>query len=273
VVGEAAVPPHPPTPVDDADVADRPEVEGGEQVLHRRVGVVQVDDEVVVLTADAHHQVHGSTVWCRRERVIGACTPSAPAGSVLSEVSGRLPSVRFGRVALLAGALVVAACGGDGDASPDASTTTAPRESTTSSSTSTTTTSPDDAEAEVLAAYELAWQDYVRAGDPVEPDAPFLAEHRTGANLQAVRNQLSEFAAEGVVLRGEYRPGAELLDLEGASARLRDCAVDALQVVIPATGAVVQESGAVQAGAFVDMVLEDGRWKVSTYVRDEEACA
>jgi hypothetical protein len=200
-----------------------------------------------------------------------ACTPSAPTGSVLSEVSDRLPSVRFERVALLAGALVVAACGGDGDAAPEASTTTTSRPTPTSTSTTTTTASPEDAAAAVLEAYERSWQDYARAADPPDPQAPYLAERHTGDALEAVREQLGIFASEGVGLRGTYRPAAEILELDETSARLRDCAIDDLQAVTP-SGEVVGESGGVEVSAFAGMVLEDDVWKLATYEHDEEAC-
>lgn len=170
------------------------------------------------------------------------------------------------------------ACGDDrGDETTSSSPTTA-REasaSATSSSTTSSTSEPEVGigEAEIVAAYETAWRDYVRAGDPPDPGAAFLADHHTGASLDVVRRQLSIFAAEGVALRGEYRPGAEVIEVEGDSARLRDCAVDALKLVNRATGSVVEESSGGEVGALVGMVLENGAWKLATYDRDEGACS
>jgi hypothetical protein len=199
-----------------------------------------------------------------------------PAGFELTELSGTLSSVRFARVALLLGAFAVAACGGESGSETTSSSTTAREAARSTPSSSTTTSSEPEAEigeAEIVAAYETAWRDYVRAGDPPDPGAAFLADHHTGASLDVVRRQLSVFSAEGVVLQGEYRPGAEVIEIDGDSARLRDCAVDALKLVNPATGAVVEESTGGEVGALVGMVLEDGAWKLATYERDEGACS
>ena len=75
-------------------------------------------------------------------------------------------------------------------------------------------------EADVLAAYEASWNDFIEAGDPPSPDAEFLADHMAGDALDVTRNLLRQYHAEGVVLRGTFDVDAVVTELERRPALL-----------------------------------------------------
>lgn len=168
-------------------------------------------------------------------------------------------------VAVLAVAALATACGDDDDDS--ASTDTTDAESTT------TEDAQAAAEADVIEAYDAHWQDLLQAGDPPTPDAPFLADHRTGAMLDQARDQLQQFQAEGVVLRGGYVTDPTVSELTDDHAVVRDCGLDQLQLVVPATGEVVRASDTERDGKVAELVLEGDAWKVMSLMDDEEACS
>jgi hypothetical protein len=134
----------------------------------------------------------------------------------------------------------------------------------------TTTVSPED---QIVAAYEASWNDFIRAGDPPQPDAPFLADHNTGAALTAARNLLQGYVSEGVAMRGTYDFDAEVVESADTTATVHDCGLNQLQVVRPDTGEVLDQSDDVRDGLVAAMVLEGGDWKVTSLENSEEVCA
>ena len=161
-------------------------------------------------------------------------------------------------------ALVGASCGGDDD-----------------SSTPVTDLGDDDGdtgdgptvEEEIVSAYEASWNDFIRAGDPPQPDAPFLADHNTGEALTAARNLLQGYVAEGVVMRGTYEFDAEVVDSGDAAATVHDCGLNQLEAVLAATGEVVDQSDDVRDGLIASLVVEGGEWKVTSLENSDEVCA
>lgn len=164
----------------------------------------------------------------------------------------------------MVGALVLlGACGGDDD-------TSTPATDLGNDDDTADTATPDE---ELVAAYEASWNDFIRAGDPPQPDAPFLADHTTGEALTAVQNLLQGYVAEGVVMRGTYEFDAKVVESSEREATVHDCGLNQLQAVVAATGEVVDQSDDVRDGLIAALVLEDGEWKVSSLQNSEEVCA
>jgi hypothetical protein len=167
----------------------------------------------------------------------------------------------------LAGALAASACGGS-ENPPEVAA-----EPTTTSTTEASTTTTVDREQEVLAAYNESWEAYHAASDPADPTHPALAETSTGPALQQAVESLEAFRISGRV--GRFPEGSiaerhpEVVSLLGEEATVRDCRVDDSQVVIAATGEVVNDLvGTTLYEA--SMVREDGRWKLHSLTILEE---
>jgi hypothetical protein len=180
----------------------------------------------------------------------------------------RKPGAPLTLAALTAVAVGFTACGGDGgEAAGDTTTTVAADETTT-------TEDPREAlEAEVVAAYEASWTDFIEAGDPPAPEAEFLTDHLTGDALDVSRNLLHELQAEGAVLRGTYDFNATVTALTDDMAVVEDCGFDQLQVVVPGSGEVVEDYDDERDGTVAELTLEGGSWKVISYTDDEGVCA
>ena len=127
-------------------------------------------------------------------------------------------------------------------------------------------------EAEVIGAYDAYWQDLLAAGDPPDPDAAALPEHRTDDLLDIARDQLRTLQGEGLVIRGRYEPSARFVELTVDRAILLDCGKNGVHLVEAATGEVVQAADGRPDGNRAELVLLDGTWKVDTLVDDEKAC-
>jgi hypothetical protein len=170
--------------------------------------------------------------------------------------------------ALIALAFAVAACGDSDDGGE------AGGESSTADDPTTTSEDPREAlEADVVAAYEASWTDFIKAGDPPSPDAEFLADHMAGDALEVSRNLLHQLQAEGVVLRGTYQFHARVTELAGDRAVVEDCGLDEMEVVSPASGEVVEPHDDERDGVVAELTLEGGSWKVISYANDGQVCA
>ncbi|HEY7071439.1 MAG TPA: hypothetical protein VH479_15030 [Acidimicrobiales bacterium] len=162
--------------------------------------------------------------------------------------------------AVMVAALVLGACGDDDDAGPV----------TDLDDRTTTTLGLED---QIVAAYEASWNDFIRAGDPPQPDAEFLTDHNTGEALTAARNLLQGYMSEGVAMRGTYEFDAQVVESADTTATVHDCGLNQLQVVRPDTGEVLDQSDDVRDGLVAAMVLEGGDWKVTSLQNSEEVCA
>jgi hypothetical protein len=178
-----------------------------------------------------------------------------------------MPGAPATLVALTAVALAVASCGGDDDGGDEGA------EPPTADETATTEDPQDGREADVVAAYEASWNDFIRAANPPSPDAEFLADHLAGDALEVSRNLLHELQAEGVVLRGTYQFDARVIELADASAVVEDCGLDQMEVVSPASGEVVEPPDDERDGVVAELTLEGGTWKVISYANDGQVCA
>ena len=167
----------------------------------------------------------------------------------------------------IATVLVLAGCGSSEGGSELGSEPTTP--STTEASTTTTV----DREQAVLDAYLASWAAKTESNDPPDPDAPALAETHTGPALaQAVDNRRA-YQITGRV--GRYPEGsisehrAEVMSVLGEEATVRDCSIDDGQVIVDATGEVVNDL-VVTALFEGTMVLENDRWKLSSLTLVEQ---
>jgi hypothetical protein len=168
---------------------------------------------------------------------------------------------------LTALALAIAGCGGDDDGGEAGGT------SSTADDEATTTEDPREAlEAEVVAAYEASWTDFIKAGDPPSSDAEFLIEHLSGDALETTRDLLRQYEAEGVVVRGTYEFDATVRELGDDRAVVEDCGFDQLQLVVPGSGTVVETFDDQRDGLVAELTLEGRSWKVISYADDGQVC-
>ena len=171
--------------------------------------------------------------------------------------------------AAVAVALLAAGCGGS-DEPPAAATVTS---TTVAKETTSTTADGEQAEEAVLSAYLAATEAYDDASDPPDPEHPALVATQTGPALEQAVRQLSAYKATGRAGRdrpesiSERRP--EVVSVGDAEAVIRDCTIDDGIVVNTQTGEVVNDL--VQTFLFEGhMVIEDGRWKLSSLLIEDE---
>lgn len=167
--------------------------------------------------------------------------------------------------AAVALALLVAGCSGSGE--PAAVGEVPPPSTTASSAPTSTTLSRAELEQAVLDAYLAGWEAWDAATDPPDPEFPGLRETSTGPALQAALDQITAWRASGRVARdpensiSEHR--ADVVSVGTDEALVRDCSIDDGQVVIAATGEVVND--VVETNLFeASMVLDEGRWKLDS---------
>lgn len=169
-------------------------------------------------------------------------------------------------LALLTAVAALAACGGD-DADDETDDSTTPADDT-----STTEDPEATAESEVIAAYEASWTDFVEAGDPPAPEAPFLADHMAGEALDVTRNALRRYKSEGVVLRGTFEVDAHVAELNGDRAVVEDCGFDRMELVLAASGDVAEPHDNKRDGFIAELTIDAGAWKVITLTEDDRVC-
>jgi hypothetical protein len=177
------------------------------------------------------------------------------------------PGAPLTLVALTALAFAVAGCGGDDDSGDGE------RADTAAADGAPTTEDPQERlEADVIAAYEASWSDFIEAGDPPSPDAEFLADHMTGEALDVSRNLLRQYHAEGVVLRGTFQVDAVVAELGEGSAVVEDCALDQLEVIVADSGRVAEGHDDERDGFVAELTMEGGLWKIISLADDDQVC-
>jgi hypothetical protein len=176
------------------------------------------------------------------------------------------PGAPLTLVALTVLAFMTASCGGDDDGGEAGDSATA------TDVTSTTENSREALEAEIVAAYEASWNDFITAGNPPSPEAEFLVEHLSGEALETTRDLLRQYEAEGVVVRGTYEFDAKVTELGDDRAVVEDCGFDQLQLVIPGSGTVVETFDDQRDGLVAELTLEGSSWKVIGYTDDAQVC-
>ncbi len=128
-------------------------------------------------------------------------------------------------------------------------------------------------EREVLDAYVAAREAELAASELADPSLPAVEMTHTGPALQTTREALEAFRVTGRVGRDapdsifERRP--EVVSVTGNSATVRDCTVDDRQIVVAATGEVVNDLVATVLFQGT-MINEGGSWKLSRLSVEDE---
>lgn len=183
--------------------------------------------------------------------------------------------IRRAAVVLAAVCLVLGSCSGDddGDIADSSSSTSRSNSSTSTSSTSepdgtsSTTTAPDDVEALVTARYLEFWDARFEANtEPVDPDSARLRDLATGDQLTNVVAETQQRKDSGLALRAADDPVKErrvrLVDVQGDTATIQDCATNDDVVYRVATGEVVDDS-VVTRNISAEMRLVEGQWRLA----------
>jgi len=181
-------------------------------------------------------------------------------------------------LAALAGALLVvgiAACGGDdADADDDAETETegaASSESAPEVDEAATTAAPSPEE-QAIAAYEAGWVAEFEALNPPNPQHPALGEAFTGQAAQSIIDIVLETQNAGQYYVGSMETNPEVVSVTGSSVLLKDCTVEDSTTYDAVTDAVVEAGPYPPRSREVEVVNQDGTWRVSVIRTLEEPC-
>ena len=166
--------------------------------------------------------------------------------------------------AVLAASLAACSSGKHSSAEPATSTTTA-------STTPTTQTSAPGPGEEAVAAYRAFWQDFVAAGNPIDPESPLLAEHATGEQLAAVRNSFLAVKAAGQVLKGGLNLAPRVVSAEAATVIISDCYDDGTGLYSP-DGVRQDKEDPRRHLITATVTLVDGAWKVAKVKHEGDGC-
>ncbi len=175
-------------------------------------------------------------------------------------------------VLLVAVGMLASACTGDDSDEivvPDTTSTTRdPRTTTTTTSPGTTAATGEQPELqqEIVDRYEAFWDARFRANQaPVNPDAPGLAEHATGPQLENVRAETQQRLDDGLALRPADQPLTDhrvrVVSLTADAAELQDCFVNDGVVYRVETGEVIDDA-VVTRNVSASMAIVDGVWKL-----------
>jgi hypothetical protein len=192
-------------------------------------------------------------------------------------MDGSRPCRRGLGVALLVAAAVavVAACTSDGDG---AAATTSPDDTSTSEpSTTDATTTTLDAEEEVLAAYRDFWEVYLEVGGMTGPFDPemvgsILRSRSTGPEYDHLFDLFQADRLAGQVRRGTLDLAPAVVSLDGSTATVSDCIDDHTGIYRADTGERVDTDTPELHNVTVDLVVEEGVWKVERLLGVEEPC-
>jgi hypothetical protein len=131
----------------------------------------------------------------------------------------------------------------------------------------------EQVEQEVLTAYIAAREAELTASEVADPSLPLLEMTHTGAALQATRDSLEAFRTTGRVGRDApnsvFERRAAVVSVDGDSSSVRDCTVDDRQIVVAASGEVVNDLVATVLFQGT-MVIEGGSWKLASLSVEDE---
>ena len=178
-------------------------------------------------------------------------------------------------VGIAAACLFLAACNGghEGKAQPgrESTTTLAPVTSATTSAVATPN-SGSSPEAAILADYVAAKNALDEAQKIPDPSYPALVEHWTGAGLTEVRRQLMILQVNGWVIRGTTTRNPKVVSVKDSTAVVWDC-IHTDGERYNAKGEVIDPTGPLTLGFEETLVQENGVWKISARINQEQACA
>jgi hypothetical protein len=156
---------------------------------------------------------------------------------------------------LVAGGLVVAACGGSGGHASTVGTTPDPAPPPTFGPATTTAPTPSDEE-QIAATYRAFWTVAIDAGDPPDPRSALLGDVATGEALAGLQSGLRNFSETGRALRLPVPTVSGVFDLaievSGDAATISACVIDDAIAFDRVNGRVLNDqiaSGPVEAVA------------------------
>jgi hypothetical protein len=155
-------------------------------------------------------------------------------------------------------AVVFAACAGDGESADPPATST--------------TVDPDEAvKEEVRQAYRDFLEMFFRVTAAADPNDPGIAQHTTGPLRAEIERTTAADRARGVVVRGGPYDEQTILTttVDGDTATLTVCYVDHSGEFDAATGAEIAPMTVVTTLDVVELVREDGVWKVRFFDNEE----
>jgi hypothetical protein len=174
-------------------------------------------------------------------------------------------------VVVVAALAACAGCSGDDGSAADPTKTSA---TATSVTPSTPVGTEDEIRTAVIAAYRLAWDVFIDAGNPPDPDDPRLRDALSGRALEATRRQLAAYDLEGVGLRGSFDPQDPQVTLRrGVHAEVEDCNVDRAEAFNLETGEVVDAATGQSVATHADLVYTEGRWRVYAFNQGARDCS
>jgi hypothetical protein len=155
-------------------------------------------------------------------------------------------------------AVVFAACAGDGESADPPATST--------------TVDPNEAvKEEVRQAYRDFLEMFFRVTAAADPNDPGIAQHTTGPLRAEIERTTAADRARGVVVRGGPYDEQTILTttVDGDIATLTVCYVDHSGEFDAATGAEIAPMTVVTTLDVVELVREDGVWKVRFFDNEE----
>jgi hypothetical protein len=182
---------------------------------------------------------------------------------ILRRCRGAAPAL-LGVAALAA---VLGACSSGDRSSADSETSTT---TSTASSTTTTTTTPVPG-ADAVAAYRAFWDDFLAAGDPIDPLSARLEAHATGEQLKSVRNSFLAVKAAGHVIRGSFSLAPRVVSVAADTVILSDC-YDDHTGAYSADGVRQDKEDPRRHLVTATVTLVDGAWKVAAIKHEGDGC-
>ncbi|MGH2749001.1 MAG: hypothetical protein ACRDKB_13925 [Actinomycetota bacterium] len=174
------------------------------------------------------------------------------------------------RYLMLGFVVIIASCtNGDDDLSGTDQATTTEATSTSASEETTTTLSEED---ELIRDYQAAWDAFLAASDPPDPNLLALLDTHVGEGLSNAQNAIVNLQANGYVARGPVEFNPRVVSIDGDVAIVEDCTVDTGELYDAATGAQVSPAGPEIINREVRMERIEGTWRLALSTGRSETC-
>jgi hypothetical protein len=168
--------------------------------------------------------------------------------------------------------LGLAACGGGDDDTDAEASDAAESETTTTEVDEPTTTAAPTPEEQAIAAYQAAWDAEFVALNPPNPLHPGLTESFTGVAAQTIAGIIVEAKNAGQYYVGSMETHPQIASATSDKVLLRDCTVENSTTYDAATGAVVEAGPYPPRSREIEVVNQEGTWRVSVIRTLEEPC-
>ena len=175
------------------------------------------------------------------------------------------PRTTLAVLVVLAGAVVLGACGSGATTAPSTTTTSAAT-SSASPGPSTTLTHASISQ-QVISAYGVMWSDLVVAATTSDFQSPLLAQHATGEAHTLLVQGLARDQLHDIVTRGVTSHHPEVTSLspraDPTHAVITDCFDDSRWIEYTTDGKRARNNPGGKRATTADLVKTDGIWKVS----------